>query len=172
MQSTLSSSQIGYQMTLLEDVLKDIIGKAPVYMRPPFGSHSGIVDSTLESLGYAIVMWTMDSGDSQGLSLSQQQARSERELPILSFGQSTLPIVQATFTSAVNGGDEYIYLMHDVQPMTPQQLVSFVINWYKSSGLRAVTVGECMGYPNPSSWYRDFVSPINTAGMSCPALPY
>ena len=74
-QSTLTPTQISYQMTMLEDVTKDIIGKAPVYMRPPFGSHSGNVDSTLESLGYAIIMWTMDSGDTQGLSLSQQQVR-------------------------------------------------------------------------------------------------
>ena len=72
---------------------------------------------------------------------------------------------------AANGGDKHIYLMHDVQPMTPQQLISWVIAWYKASGLRAVTVGTCLGYPNPNSWYRDFVTPVDTAGFECPELP-
>ena len=84
-------------------------------MRPPFGSRNAAVESTLASLGYVITMWSLDSGDSLGQTFAQQQDN---------------------FNSAPNSGNAANVLMHDVQSLTAQSLVAWVINWVQLRGLR------------------------------------
>ena len=84
-------------------------------MRPPFGSRNAAVESTLASLGYVITMWSLDSGDSLGQTFAQQQDN---------------------FNSAPNSGNAANVLMHDVQSLTAQNLVAWVINWVQLRGLR------------------------------------
>jgi uncharacterized membrane protein len=31
--------------------------QVPLFMRPPYGRHNAVVDATLASLGYVVVMW-------------------------------------------------------------------------------------------------------------------
>ena len=134
--------------------MKNVVGKAPIFMRPPFGSWNTDVQATLESLGYIIAMWTQDSGDSVGRSFAEQM-RSFQEAP-----------------EAGGVIDEAVFLAHDVQQMTAQQLVPWLVQWFPTTGFNAVTMGECLGSPDPSSWYRDFTSQIDVSGMSCEPFPY
>lgn len=135
--STISQASVAYQMNQNDAVFSKIIGKTPTFMRPPFGSYNPTVQSTLASLGYVIVMWSIDSGDTQGISLAQQQAN---------------------YNNAPNGGNMANFLNHDVQVQTAQNLVPWIINWYKASGLRSVTVAECLGVPL-SQAYRAYTTP-------------
>ena len=89
--------------------------QVPTFMRPPFGSHNANVDATLASLGYVVTMWNQDSGDSIGATFAQEQAN---------------------YNNAPNGGSEVIFLNHDVQVLTYQNLVAWVINWVQQRGLR------------------------------------
>ena len=84
-------------------------------MRPPFGRHNAEIDATLASLGYVVTMWNQDSGDTWGIPFEQEQAN---------------------FYNAPNNGSEVISLSHDVQVLTYQNLVAWVINWVQQRGLR------------------------------------
>jgi len=62
----ISNEEIIEQMTRLEDVLMDYIGKKPAFMRPPYGAGDGNeeIASILDSLGYtAACMWNVDTLD-------------------------------------------------------------------------------------------------------------
>ncbi|ORX44473.1 glycoside hydrolase/deacetylase [Piromyces finnis] len=62
----LSADQIMSEMKQLEDAVYPIIGKKPVFMRPPYGSGNGneIVMNTLQSAGYkAAITWNVDPMD-------------------------------------------------------------------------------------------------------------
>lgn len=164
-------------MTLLEAALIDIIGKAPTFMRPPFGRFNSTVAATVESLGYLVIMWTQDSQDSVGAPFSQEKANYNGEGT--QEPGATIPYNQP----GQPGGSEYIFLNHDVQALTYEQLAAWVVTWVKSRGLRyvshafpwfrttptfctyfrAVTVGECLGI---SQWYRHVRPRLSTAALS------
>lgn len=135
--ATMTQASIAYQMNQNDATFLNIIGKTPTFMRPPFGSYNPTVQSVLASLGYVITMWSLDSGDSVGATIAQQQAN---------------------YNNAPNGGSMANILNHDVQVLTAQTLLPWVINWYKASGLRSVTVAECLGVPL-SLAYRAYTTP-------------
>lgn len=153
----LTQDEVADQMTLLEATLIDIIGKVPIFMRPPFGRFNSTVAATVESLGYIVVIWTQDSQDSVGAPFSQEKANYNGE-GTKEFGAS-IPYNQ----TGQPGGSEYIFLNHDVQALTYEQLVAWVITWVQSRGLRAVTVGECLGM---NQWYRNIRPRLSTAALS------
>lgn len=39
------------------------------------------------------------------------------------------------------------------------QVVPVMIDWAKRNGLTMATVHECMGYPDPASWYVNVGAP-------------
>lgn len=135
--ATITQASVSYQMLQLEKAYLNILGKTPTFMRPPFGSYSPAVLQTLASLGYVVAMWTTDSGDSVGATFAQEKLN---------------------YQNAPNGGNQNIYLNHDFQVQTANTLLAWVINWWKASGLKAVTVAECMGVPLANA-YRGYTTP-------------
>ena len=85
--------------------------QVPIFMRPPYGSHTAAVDATLKSLGFVIVIWTQDSGDSVGDTFAQEQANYNGNGPIGESSDATIPYNQP----GEPGGSEFIFLDHDVQ---------------------------------------------------------
>ena len=85
--------------------------QVPIFMRPPFGNHNTAVDKTMESLGFVIVIWTQDSGDSVGDTFAQEQANYNGNGPLPIDWEATIPYQQP----GKPGGSEFIFLNHDVQ---------------------------------------------------------
>ncbi|KAF9995724.1 Carbohydrate esterase 4 protein [Entomortierella chlamydospora] len=125
------------KMKRLDDAIKKIIGVRPVYMRPPYGNKNDLVVRTLTAAGYKVVIWDVDSGDSQGKTPSQ-----------------SLEIYKKTLSPAgENKKPGHIILQHDVYDKTVHGFISDAIDFAHSKGFKLVTVGECLGQ-SPSTWYR------------------
>ena len=62
----------------LDEAVGRILGVAPLFMRPPFGSYDEKVRTAAAIRGQAVVIWDFDSGDSTGSSAEQsKQAYSD-----------------------------------------------------------------------------------------------
>lgn len=126
------------QIFRLEATLGRIIGKVPTYFRPPFATCEGQCLADMEQMGLHIINFDVDTKD------------------YLHNTPDTVGQSQNIFASALNkgdSGDSFLVLTHDVQEMTATTLLPFMLNMIREKGLRAVTVGECMGDP-PASWYK------------------
>ncbi|KAG0208914.1 hypothetical protein BGX28_000233 [Mortierella sp. GBA30] len=89
------------------------------------------VEATLISEGYKIVIWDVDSGDSQGKTPDQSFQDYEQEV--------TQP--------------GHIILNHDVYYGTVREFIADAIDLALSKGYKLIPVGACLGEPE-SSWYR------------------
>ncbi|KAK1832225.1 hypothetical protein QBC39DRAFT_71947 [Podospora conica] len=136
---TKASTETRYdQIFRLESTLARIIGKAPTYFRPPFASCEGQCLDDIGQMGLHIVHFDVDTKD------------------YLHNTPSTNGESQSIFASALDkadGDDSFLVLTHDVQETTATTLLPFMLNMIREKGLRAVTVGECMGDPR-ANWYR------------------
>ncbi|KAF9344914.1 Carbohydrate esterase 4 protein [Mortierella sp. AD094] len=137
--STLKTKEaILNEMTKLDVAFKHILGVRPVYMRPPFGNRNDLVVRTLTEAGYKVVIWDVDSGDSQGKTPSESLAI---------YKQTLSPVGE-------NKKPGHIILQHDVYEKTVNGFISDAIDFAQSKGFKLVTVGECLGQSSSSSWYR------------------
>ncbi|CAP65640.1 uncharacterized protein PODANS_7_1500 [Podospora anserina S mat+] len=132
-----SWEQRRYQMQQLETSLRKVIGKVPTYMRPPYANCGGDCLPDIESLGYHVVNFDVDTKD------------------YLHNSPGTIQAAIDTFSWAVNSGGQssYLVLSHDVHQTTAEILTPAMLEIIQENGLRAVTVGECLGDP-ASNWYR------------------
>jgi peptidoglycan/xylan/chitin deacetylase (PgdA/CDA1 family) len=121
---SLSASALTTEMTKLEQALVNIIGKKPTYMRPPYLETGGSVLSTMRTLGYRVVTDDVDTGDWNGNTPAQSEAK---------------------FQQAGAGGNGHIPLMHETYATTVNDLTKWLINWAKQNNLKLVTVAECLG---------------------------
>ncbi|KAF9110947.1 hypothetical protein BGX27_005682 [Mortierella sp. AM989] len=139
--TSLNREGIKSQMRKLDDALKAIIKQRPVYMRPPYGKTNKLVEETLAGEGYEVVLWDVDSGDSQGQTARQSYMKYEQALK--PAGEISKP--------------GHIFLQHDVYKTTVDTNIGFMKNAIKlanDKGFKLVTVGECLGKPE-NTWYRD-----------------
>ncbi|KAG0282536.1 chitin deacetylase [Linnemannia gamsii] len=132
----MGSRQIRMEMTELDIALENLIGVKLSYMRPPYGSLSTTAETTLVSMGYNIVLWSVDTND----------WRHPDDI-----NESLIPIREA-----INSGDEQgpVILMHDTIEKTVTELTPQAIDLIRSNGFKMVTVGECLGKPE-NEWYRN-----------------
>lgn len=99
--------------------VKRITGKTPNILRPPYGFYDKYDVHCTNALGYTLVLWSLHSGDSQGLKPDRIYERVRR---------------------AQNGD---IILMHDGFGYTPRALPT-VLQILKNRGFRFVTVEEML----------------------------
>ena len=118
---TLSTEDLTFQMTRLEDALAHIIGRKPTYMRPPFLATGGNVLPTMATLGYRVITDDVDSMDWNGFTVEQSQQQ---------------------FIAAGTSGDGHIPLMHETFETTVNQLVPWLLDFATQNNLTIVTVGE------------------------------
>ncbi|PKS12490.1 hypothetical protein jhhlp_000697 [Lomentospora prolificans] len=130
----LDADEIADEMIELEDALIGVIGKFPTYMRPPFFSYTDATLQTLGELGYHVIHANIDTNDWS----FQNECLIENAVKMFEEGVS-------------RGGS--IVLAHDVHLLTAYTLVPAMLQMVKDRGLRAVTVGECLGDPE-ANWYR------------------
>ncbi len=135
--ATLSNDQVASEMTRLNDAFRRILGTVPLYMRPPYGSYNAETLNVLSSLGFKnLAMWSIDSGDSAGLTPAAQQQRYNTAATDISHN----------------------VLQHGTYENVVREMVPFIINWAKARNLKMVTVGECLGDP-VSNWYGPIGTP-------------
>ncbi|KAG0230719.1 chitin deacetylase [Actinomortierella wolfii] len=135
--NTLNNTGIAYQMSTLDNQIKNIIGVRPLFMRPPYGNADERVVSYLTSLGYYVTNWNIDSNDWRyGNDIEK------------AFSEYTTILSSATAKSR-----GYIALHHDTYQSTVQGLTPRVVDYLQTNGYQMVTVGHCLGL-EPSQWYR------------------
>ena len=117
-------------------------------MRPPYLATGGNVLSTMKSLGYRVITDDIDSGDWNGLSAQQSEAK---------------------FTQAGAGGLGHIPLMHEVYASTVNTLVPWLITWAKQNKLKLVTVGESSHHFSERN--TDCIDQLNASEMLEELMP-
>jgi len=135
-----SNKEIDYQITALENALRKIIGRVPRYFRLPFGA--GFDDSRvmgkLNSHGYRVIQWDIDSEDSLGASVGKSEKIYKSAL---AHHPSPAP---------------HIALNHEWRTSTVTTLAPFVLKLAKSYNF--MPVGACLNDPE-LNWYKEIVTP-------------
>ncbi|RKP06210.1 hypothetical protein THASP1DRAFT_35192 [Thamnocephalis sphaerospora] len=133
----LDAAGIRSEMDKLDQQLLRIIGRRPVYMRPPFGNANSATQRTLQKLGYRIVNWNLDT-------LDWKHPRNAKE---------SLKAYRRALNQAANSGSAtFISLQHDIQPATANQLIGRAVRLVRRYGYRLMRVDECLG--DQSGAYR------------------
>ncbi|KAF3891978.1 NodB Homologuey domain-containing protein [Trichophyton interdigitale] len=152
--STLNRAGIISEMTKLDDVLATITnGYRPTYMRAPYFAYSPLVLQTMAELKYHVIEADIDTKD------------YEHDTP------DGVSVSVGFFRDGLNAGGS-IALAHDVHQTTVDLLIQQLLDELKRRGLRAVTVGECLGDPR-ANWYRTtpVQVPTGTSTTSPTATP-
>ncbi|KEZ46940.1 hypothetical protein SAPIO_CDS0289 [Scedosporium apiospermum] len=147
----LTPEQVTDQMIELEHAFIEVIGKIPTYMRPPFFSYNSETLRVLGDLGYHVIHANIDTLDWS----FQDVCKINTSIDLFVEG-------------ITNGGS--IVLAHDVHALTAYTLVPAMLEAVKLRGLRAVTVGECLGDPQ-ANWYRDSRDGTTPPGTGEPQPP-
>ncbi|KAF1924458.1 carbohydrate esterase family 4 protein [Didymella exigua CBS 183.55] len=138
--SAITEAQVYDQMVKNEMAIRNIIGKYPTYMRPPYSSCTGTCPSVLQKLGYVIAYFDLDTDDYNQLT------------PV------KIETAKNNFRNAVNGANpasqSKLAIAHDIHELTALNLTVTMIETLQARGFRGVTMGECMGEAE-ANWYRD-----------------
>ncbi|KAI8050331.1 hypothetical protein BDF22DRAFT_622468 [Syncephalis plumigaleata] len=129
----LNDAGIRDEMEKLDHILKSIIGRRPVYMRPPYGNANANTQRTLNMLGYRIVNWNIDTLDWQHPQDAQASLKAYRE---------------ALDRVPTDRKASFISLQHDIQPSTATNLIEDAVRLVRQRGFRLMRVDECMGDAN------------------------
>lgn len=133
-----SSATRSEQIHRLEDPIRKVIGKTPTYFRPPYATCEGQCLTDLESMGYHVVNFDLDTKD------------YENNTP------DSIVTAKNTFSNALaagSSGSSFLVLAHDVHEQTATKLTPHMLEKIKEKGYRAVTVGECLG-DSAANWYK------------------
>lgn len=144
--SVITEAQRYDQMVKNEMAIRNIIGKYPTYMRPPYSSCNAACQNVMKTLGYVISYFDLDTDDYNQLSNIQ-------------VAKDNFKRILDQTPGGPQSGDR-LAIAHDIHEATALNLVDYMLSYLKSKGYRGVTMGECMGEPE-SNWYR-------TSGESVP----
>ena len=131
------------QMWMNEMALRNIVGKIPTYMRPPYSScnaESGCQQDMID-LGYHIVYFDVDTDD-------YQQTTAEKIQNSKDWFKGNI-----TKNGAIVAKDRFLSITHDIIEQTANNLTEYMLSTLTQLGYKAVTVGECLGDPK-ENWYR------------------
>ncbi|KAF2471961.1 glycoside hydrolase/deacetylase [Lindgomyces ingoldianus] len=148
--SAITTAQRHDQMIKNEMAIRNIIGKFPTYMRPPYSSctpQSGCQDD-LNALGYHISYFDLDTDDYNNVTPDKIQNAKNN------FNAKIGPSNPAT--------KDWLAIAHDIHQQTAQNLTGYMLATLTAKGYRAVTMGECLGDPE-ANWYRDSAGSVFTS---------
>jgi len=137
--SKITEEQRINEMVKNEMAIRNIIGKYPTYMRPPYSSCSAACQTTMKNLGYVVSYFDLDTDDYNQLSNIQVAKDNFKR------------ILDATAGGPATG--DRLAIAHDIHEQTALNLTGYMLQYLKSKGYRGVTMGECMGEPE-ANWYR------------------
>lgn len=135
----ITSEQRYDQMVKNEMALRNILGKYPTYMRPPYSAcDSAACQADLKALGYVITSFDLDTDDYNQLTTEKIETAKAN--------------FKKGIDSALPNGDQ-LAIAHDIHELTARNLTPYMLKYVYDNGFTAVTVGECMGDPE-ANWYR------------------
>lgn len=74
--TSLTDSQVRYQLTRSREIIKNTVGTTTTMIRPPYGNTSDRVERIAGDLGYRyMVMWSIDTGDYKSTSTAASITR-------------------------------------------------------------------------------------------------
>jgi peptidoglycan/xylan/chitin deacetylase (PgdA/CDA1 family) len=117
----LKRSQVLRQIVRTRGAIFEATGERPPLFRPPYGEHDALVDGIARRLGLVEVLWSIDSGDSQGKNWR-------------GIGREVLK----------NAQPGSIILMHDNRGQTVRALRYLILPGLKKRGFIPVTVPELL----------------------------
>jgi hypothetical protein len=130
------------QMVKNEMAIRNIIGKYPTYMRPPYSSCDADCQDVMADLGYVVSYFDLDTSDY--LNLTPELIQNAKD----------------NFKSGIDtrnndpfDGDRLV-IGHDIHQLTAENLTAYMLDYLYAQGLKAVTMGECLQDPE-ANWYRD-----------------
>jgi peptidoglycan/xylan/chitin deacetylase (PgdA/CDA1 family) len=135
--SAISAQQMQNQIYYNEMAFRNILGFFPQYMRPPYSSCTTACEQFLEQAGYHVIYFDLDSED---------YLNDDPHLI-----QHSKNDINGNFSTIAN--PNWLIIEHDIHFETAYNLTEYTLSLIKARGLKAVTVGECMG-DEPSNWYR------------------
>lgn len=138
------------QMIYNEMAIVNLLDVFPTYMRPPYSKCKSDCQSLMNDLGYHIILFDSDTEDTVPASINQQMQN---------------------FAANLTDGRQLV-IGHDTEKSTATTLTEFMLKTISEKGLKAVTVGECLGDPM-ENWYRTssgkpFVPPQTWSRFSPP----
>ncbi|KAF1834234.1 hypothetical protein BDW02DRAFT_579755 [Decorospora gaudefroyi] len=152
--SVISKEEVYDQMVKNEMAIRNIIGKYPTYMRPPYSSCNGVCQEVLKDLGYVVSYFDLDTADY--LNLTPELIQNAKD----NFKEGI-----DTRNDGPYDGDR-LAIAHDIHQLTAENLTAYMLEYLYSQGLKAVTMGECMQDP-AENWYRDSTpAPPSTSSSS------
>jgi peptidoglycan/xylan/chitin deacetylase (PgdA/CDA1 family) len=132
------------QMWMNEMALRNVLGKIPTYMRPPYSSCT--VDSgcqqDMADLGYHISYFNVDTDDYNQNNASKIQVAKDKFKNGIT-NSSAIPAAK----------DKWLTIGHDILDQTANNLTEYMLKTLQDLGYKAVTMGECMG-DSKKNWYR------------------
>ncbi|KAF2024409.1 glycoside hydrolase/deacetylase [Setomelanomma holmii] len=137
--SVITDEQRIDQMVKNEMAIRNILGKYPTYMRPPYSSCNDACQNTLKSLGYVVSYFDLDTDDYNQLSNIQ-------------VAKDNFKRILDETPGGPQSGDR-LAIAHDIHEATALSLTGYMLQYLRDSGYRGVTMGECMGEPE-ANWYR------------------
>lgn len=158
--SAISQSDRKNQMWKNEMALRNILGKIPTYMRPPYSSCVGQCETDMEDLGYHVTYFDVDTDD------------YEHDDPTLIQDSKNWFKGNITKGGATAKNSQWLEIGHDIHEQTAYNLTDYMLNTLTGLGYKAVTVGECLGDPK-ENWYRaadgSGTAPVASKSASAPA---
>jgi peptidoglycan/xylan/chitin deacetylase (PgdA/CDA1 family) len=137
--STITVEQRYDEMIETEMGIRNILGKYPIYMRPPHGSCNEAYQTVMKDHGYVIATWGLDTQDWD----HQDDIQQAKEIFKREMDQS-------------QGGPQpghRIVLAHDFHEQTASSLTPYMFQYLKDNGWKGVTLCQCLG-ELAQNWYR------------------
>jgi len=129
------------QMWKNEMALRNIVGKIPTYMRPPYSSCTGQCETDMADLGYHVTYFDVDTDDYQ------------QDSPNLIQNSKDWFRGNITKNGATPANSQWLEIGHDIHAQTANNLTDYMLSTLTQLGYKGVTVGECLGDP-AANWYR------------------
>jgi peptidoglycan/xylan/chitin deacetylase (PgdA/CDA1 family) len=142
--SQISSLDRKNQMWMNEMALRNVLGKIPTYMRPPYSActvESGC-QQDMADLGYHVSYFNVDTDDyNQNKPETIQTAKDKFKNGVTKDG------------ATAEKGAKWVSIGHDILDQTANNLTEYMLQTLQQLGYKAVTMGECLGDPK-ENWYR------------------
>jgi peptidoglycan/xylan/chitin deacetylase (PgdA/CDA1 family) len=139
------------EMVKTEMAIRNILGKYPTYMRPPYTECNDACQTVMKNLGYVIANYDLDTQD------WAHQDNIQEAKDIFYRGMEDTP-----------GGPQSghrVVLAHDIHEQTVSSLIPYMLEYLKTKGWKGVTLGECLAEPK-ENWYRPSDGSLPPSG--CP----
>ncbi|KAL6707644.1 hypothetical protein ACN47E_003994 [Coniothyrium glycines] len=141
--SAISSIDRKNQIWMNEMAIRNILGKIPTYLRPPYSSctNTSGCQQDMAELGYHITNFNVDTDD-----------YNKNKPEDIQWSKDWFK-GNITENGAKSNDSQWLTIGHDILDQTANNLTEYMLNTIKELGYKSVTVGECLGDPK-ENWYR------------------